>query len=431
MKRDTAIFDIISKELHRQQEGLELIASENFVSRQVMEAMGTCLTNKYAEGLPGKRYYGGCEFVDMSENLARDRAKQLFGAEWVNVQPHSGAQANAAVMLAMLQPGDKILGFDLSHGGHLTHGSPVNFSGKLYRPVFYGVERETGLIDWEKVAQKAREEKPKLIISGASAYSRDWDFKRLREIADEVGALLMADIAHPAGIIAMGMLTSPIQHCHVVTTTTHKTLRGPRGGMVMMGKDFENTWGDMTPKGEKKTASASLDGAVFPGTQGGPLEHVIAAKAVAFGEALTPEYRAYITQVVKNAKALAKAFTDRGYQIITGGTDNHLMLIDLRNKNLTGKQAENALGKAHITINKNMVPFDDKSPFVTSGIRIGTPAITTRGMKEEQMETIAEYIDTVLMNIDSDSVAAEVGKKVNNLAGDFPLYVDGKGVPGF
>ncbi|MGZ5282876.1 MAG: serine hydroxymethyltransferase [Bacteroidia bacterium] len=422
MKRDELVFDIINKELHRQQNGLELIASENFVSKQVMEAMGSCMTNKYAEGYPGKRYYGGCEFVDMTENLARDRAKELFGAEWVNVQPHSGAQANAAVMLALLKPGDKILGFDLSHGGHLTHGSHVNYSGKLYQPTFYGVEKETGLIDWEKVAQKAREEKPKLLITGASAYSREWDWKRLREIADEVGAWLMADIAHPAGIIAKGLLSNPLPHCHVVTTTTHKTLRGPRGGMILMGKDFENNWGDKTPKGEIKMASASLDGAVFPGIQGGPLEHVIAAKAVAFGECLSDEYGQYIQQVVNNAQALAKAFTDRGYNIITGGTDNHLMLIDLRNKNINGKQAENILGKAEITINKNMVPFDDKSPFVTSGIRIGSAAITTRGMKEAQMETVVDCIDRVLMNMENEMEIKAVHAKVKELANEFPLY---------
>lgn len=424
MKRDELVFDIINKELHRQQNGLELIASENFVSKQVMEAMGSCMTNKYAEGYPGKRYYGGCEFVDMAEDLARDRAKTLFGAEWVNVQPHSGAQANAAVMLALLKPGDKILGFDLSHGGHLTHGSHVNYSGKLYQPTFYGVDIETGLIDWEKVAQKAREEKPKLLVTGASAYSRDWDWKRLREIADEVGAYLMADIAHPAGIIAKGLLSNPLPHCHVVTTTTHKTLRGPRGGMILMGKDFENTWGDKTPKGELKMASASFDGAVFPGIQGGPLEHVIAAKAVAFGECLSDEYAQYIQQVVNNAKALAKAFTSRGYNIITGGTDNHLMLIDLRNKNINGKQAENILGKAEITINKNMVPFDDKSPFVTSGIRIGSAAITTRGMKEEQMETIVDCIDRVLMNMENETEIKAVHAKVKELANEFPLYAE-------
>ncbi len=426
MIRDEKIFHLINQELERQENGLELIASENFVSPQVMQAMGSCLTNKYAEGLPGKRYYGGCEIVDQVENIAIDRLKELFGASWANVQPHSGAQANAAVMLGVIKPGDTILGFNLAHGGHLTHGSPVNFSGKLYRPVFYNVEQETGLIDWEKVAEKARAEKPKLIICGASAYSRDWDYKRLREIADETGALLMADIAHPAGIISQGLLNNPMPHCHIVTSTTHKTLRGPRGGIIMMGQDFENPWGDKTPKGETKMMSAILDGAVFPGTQGGPLEHVIAAKAVAFGEALTEEYKVYIHQVVKNAQAMATAFTARGYKIITGGTDNHLMLIDLRNKNISGKQAENALGLAHITINKNMVPFDDKSPFVTSGMRIGTPAVTTRGMKEGQMEEIVSLIDEVLMNIDNETRIKETLGKVHALAAQFPLYPEMK-----
>ena len=419
MQRDNQLFSLIQKELERQQDGLELIASENFVSRQVLQAMGSVLTNKYAEGLPGKRYYGGCEIVDMVENLARDRAKELFGATWVNVQPHSGAQANAAVMLALLKPGDKILGLDLSHGGHLTHGSSVNFSGKLYNPSFYGVERETGTIDWEKVAEKARTEKPRLIICGASAYSRDWDYKRLREIADETGAYLMCDMAHPAGIIAKGLLNNPLPHCHVVTTTTHKTLRGPRGGMVLMGNDFEVPYG---PKQEMKTMSSIMDLAVFPGTQGGPLEHVIAAKAVSFGEALAPEFGDYVKQVVKNAKAMAQAFKERGYEIITGGTDNHLMLIDLRNKNITGKQAENTLVKAHITINKNMVPFDDKSPFVTSGIRIGSAAITTRGMKEEQMSRVVEYIDDVLMNLENETRIKETGQRVIDFTREFPLY---------
>ncbi len=419
MQRDDQLFNLIQKELERQQNGLELIASENFVSRQVLQAMGSCLTNKYAEGLPGKRYYGGCEVVDMVENLARDRAKELFGASWVNVQPHSGAQANAAVMLALLKPGDKILGLDLSHGGHLTHGSAVNFSGKIYTPSFYGVEKETGTIDWEKVAEKARIEKPKLIICGASAYSRDWNYVRLREIADEVGAYLMCDMAHPAGIIAKGLLNNPLPHCHVVTTTTHKTLRGPRGGMVLMGNDFEVPYG---PKQEMKTMSSIMDLAVFPGTQGGPLEHVIAAKAVAFGEALTPEFGSYIQQVVDNAQALSKAFKNRGYEIITGGTDNHLMLIDLRNKDITGKQAENSLVKAHITINKNMVPFDDKSPFITSGIRIGSAAITSRGMKEDQMDRVVQYIDDVLMNLDNETRIAEIGKQVIIFSQEFPLY---------
>jgi len=422
MNRDEVIFSLINKELDRQEHGLELIASENFVTPQVMEAMGSVCTNKYAEGLPGKRYYGGCEVVDEIENLAIDRLKKLFGAAWANVQPHSGAQANASVMLGVLNPGDKILGFDLSHGGHLTHGSPVNFSGKLYVPSFYGVEKESGVIDYNKVEATANREKPKLIICGASAYSRDWDFKRLREIADSVGALLLADIAHPAGLIATGQLTDPMPHCHIVTSTTHKTLRGPRGGIVMMGKDFENPFGIKTPKGELKMMSAVLDGAVFPGTQGGPLEHVIAAKAIAFGEALTDEFKAYTIQVKANAQAMAKAFTSRGYQIISGGTDNHLMLIDLRNKNISGKVAEQALVNAHITVNKNMVPFDDKSPFVTSGIRIGTPAITTRGLKEAQMDTIVDMIDRVLMNATDESYLAQVSKEVNELMSHFPLY---------
>jgi glycine hydroxymethyltransferase len=424
MKKDTAIFELIDKECQRQEHGLELIASENFVTRQVMTAMGSVLTNKYAEGLPGKRYYGGCEVVDQVENLAIDRLKQLFGAVWVNVQPHSGAQANAAVMLACLNPGDKILGFDLSHGGHLTHGSPVNFSGKLYKPSFYGVEQETGLIDYDKVEEIAKREMPKLLICGASAYSRDWDYVRLRKIADAVGALLMADIAHPAGLIATGLLNNPMPHCHIVTSTTHKTLRGPRGGIIMMGQDFENPFGQKTPKGETKMMSALLDAAVFPGTQGGPLEHVIAAKAVAFGEALTDEYRDYMKLVQQNAQAMAKAFVDRGYKIISGGTDNHLMLIDLRNKNISGKVAENALVKADITINKNMVPFDDKSPFVTSGIRIGTAAITTRGMKEKDMEEIVVLIDTVLMNPDDEKTLNGVRAKVNKMMEAFPLYKD-------
>src|SRR5436190_10371544 len=382
MKKDKIIFALIEKEKHRQESGIELIASENFVSPQVMKAQGTVLTNKYAEGLPGKRYYGGCEVVDKVEQLAIDRAKELYGAAWANVQPHSGAQANAAVMLACLKAGDTILGLDLSHGGHLTHGSPVNYSGKLYRPVFYGVERETGTINYDTVEATAKNDKPKMIICGASAYSRDWDYIRLRKIADSVGAILMADISHPSGMIAKGILNDPVPHCHVVTTTTHKTLRGPRGGMIMMGKDFENPFGEKTPKGETKMVSNVLDMAMFPGTQGGPLEHVIAAKAVAYGEALTDDFMHYCIQVQKNAKAMAEAFVKRGYNLISGGTDNHMMLIDLRNKNITGKEAENALVKAEITVNKNMVPFDDKSPFVTSGIRIGTPAITTRGLVE-------------------------------------------------
>ena len=422
MQRDTEVFNIIQKELHRQQTGLELIASENFVTPQVMEAMGSVLTNKYAEGLPGKRYYGGCEEVDKIENIAIERIKTLFGATWANVQPHSGAQANAAVMLGVLKPGDNILGFDLSHGGHLTHGSSVNFSGKLYSPHFYGVEPDSGLIDWNKVDIKAQEVKPKLIICGASAYSRDWDYARLRQIADSVGALLLADISHPSGIIAMKRLNDPIPYCHIVTSTTHKTLRGPRGGVILMGNDFENPMGEATLKGELKMMSAVLDGAVFPGTQGGPLEHVIASKAVAFGEALTPEFAKYIDLVLKNSKAMAKAFTDRGYNIITGGSDNHLMLIDLRNKNITGKLAEATLGKAHITINKNMVPFDDKSPFVTSGIRIGTPAITSRNMMPNDMETVVSLIDEALMNNSDDIHLGRIKSKVEDLMKGFPLY---------
>lgn len=422
MKRDNVIFKLIEKERQRQEHGIELIASENFVSPQVMEAMGSVLTNKYAEGLPGKRYYGGCEVVDEVEQLAIDRVKKLFGAAWANVQPHSGAQANAAVMLACLNPGDKILGFDLSHGGHLTHGSPVNFSGKLYKPSFYGVEQKNGRINFNKIEDIAVAEKPKMIICGASAYSRDWDYKKLRKVADKVGALLLADISHPAGLIAAKLLNDPMPYCHIVTTTTHKTLRGPRGGLIMMGKDFPNPFGLKTPKGELKMMSALLDAAVFPGTQGGPLEHVIAAKAVAFGEALTPAYRKYCEQVVKNAQAMAEAFMKKGYHIITGGTDNHLMLIDLRNKNISGKTAENALVKADITINKNMVPFDDKSPFVTSGIRIGTSAITTRGMKTKHMGTIVDLIDTVLMHPEDEKTLAAVRKKVNALMKNFPLY---------
>ena len=422
-ERDEAIFSLIQDERERQERGIELIASENFASPQVIEAAGSVLTNKYAEGLPGKRYYGGCEVVDQVEQLAIDRLKELFGAEWANVQPHSGAQANAAVMLACLNPGDTILGFDLSHGGHLTHGSSVNFSGKLYNPVFYGVDKETGLIDWDKVADKAREEKPKMIICGASAYSRDWDYERLREIADEVGALLLADISHTAGLIAKGLLNDPIPHCHIVTTTTHKTLRGPRGGVIMMGEDFENPFGIKTPKGNIRMMSSLLDSGVFPGTQGGPLEHIIAAKAVAFREALSDDYMHYTLQVTKNAKAMAKAFMDKGYQVISGGTENHLMLIDLRSKEgLTGKIAENALVEADITVNKNMVPFDDKSPFVTSGIRIGTPAITTRGMKEEHMPRVVELIDRVLMNHDKEEILAEVRKEINSWMKEFPLY---------
>jgi len=422
MTRDNQIFELIDKELNRQEYGLELIASENFVSKQVMEAAGSVLTNKYAEGLPGKRYYGGCQVVDVVEQIAIDRAKELFGAAWVNVQPHSGAQANAAVMLAVLQPGDKILGFDLSHGGHLTHGSPVNFSGKLYQPLFYGVEKETGLIDYKKLEEVALAEKPKLIICGASAYSREWDYAFIRAVADKIGALVLADISHPAGLIAKGLLANPLPHCHIVTTTTHKTLRGPRGGMIMMGQDFENPWGLKTPKGETRLMSNLLDMAVFPGTQGGPLEHIIAAKAIAFGEALSEEYGIYIKQVAANAQAMAKAFVAKGYGIISGGTDNHLMLIDLRNKNITGKVAENALEKAEITVNKNMVPFDDKSPFVTSGIRVGTAAVTTRGLKEAEMEQIVELIDRVLINPEDETNLNTVKAEVIKLVSAFPLY---------
>ncbi len=420
--RDTKVFDLIIAENKRQLHGIELIASENFVSDQVMEAQGSVLTNKYAEGLPGKRYYGGCEVVDVIEQLAIDRAKELFGAEWANVQPHSGAQANAAVMLACLNPGDKILGFDLSHGGHLTHGSPVNFSGKIYTPSFYGVDQETGTIDWNKVEATAQKEKPKLIICGASAYSRDWDYKRLREIADSVGALLMADISHPSGLIAKGLLNNPMQYCHIVTTTTHKTLRGPRGGLILLGKDFENPFGAKTPKGELRMMSALLDSGVFPGTQGGPLEHVIAAKAIAFGEALTDEYGDYIKQVRNNAATMCKTFVDMGYKVISGGTDNHLMLIDLRSKDLTGKLAQETLIKADITINKNAVPFDDKSPFVTSGMRVGTAAITTRGFKENDMVKIASLIDKTLMNHDNDTIITEVRKEVNAWMEGYPLF---------
>ena len=422
MQRDSIIFDLIRQEKERQMHGLELIASENFVSEQVMQAMGSELTNKYAEGLPGKRYYGGCEIVDQAEQLAIDRAKELFKAAWVNVQPHSGAQANSAVMLAVLNPGDKILGFDLAHGGHLTHGSPVNFSGKLYRPVFYGVEPETGLIDWGKVATIARQEKPKLIICGASAYSRDWDYAALRAAADEVGALLMADISHPAGLIARGLLNNPFEYCHIVTTTTHKTLRGPRGGMIMLPQDFENPFGLKMPKGELRSMSSVLDMAVFPGTQGGPLEHVIASKAISFFEALSDDYLNYILQVQKNAQALAKGFLERGYNIISGGTDNHLMLIDLRSKNLSGKQAENTLIKADITINKNMVPFDDKSPFVTSGMRIGSAAITTRGLKEADMERVVDLIDEVLQNHENDAKISGVKQEINAWMKNYPLF---------
>jgi glycine hydroxymethyltransferase len=422
MKRDKIVFDLIEKEKQRQEHGIELIASENFVSPQVMKAQGSVLTNKYAEGLPGKRYYGGCEVVDEVEQLAIDRIRQLFGAAWANVQPHSGAQANAAVMLACLKPGDKILGFDLSHGGHLTHGSPVNYSGKLYQPAFYGVEQETGLIDFNKVMEIAQREKPKMIICGASAYSRDWDYKKLREAADSVGALLVADISHPAGLIARGLLNDPMEHCHIVTTTTHKTLRGPRGGLILMGKNFDNPFGLKTPKGELRKMSSVLDSGVFPGTQGGPLEHVIAAKAVAFGEALSDEYMHYIVQVARNAKAMAQAFVDRGYKIISGGTDNHLMLIDLRSKNLTGKIAEEALIKADITINKNMVPFDTQPPMVTSGMRIGTPAVTTRGLKEKEVVKVVELMDEALQKPGDEKHLKSVKRKVNAMMKRFPLY---------
>jgi len=401
---------------------LELIASENYVSEQVMEAAGSVLTNKYAEGYPGKRYYGGCEVVDQVEQIAIDRAKALFNAEYVNVQPHSGSQANAAAYQAVLKPGDTILGFDLSHGGHLTHGSPVNFSGKLYKTAFYGVEKETGVLNYDKIQEKALEVKPQLIIAGASAYSRDINFKRFREIADSVGAILLADISHPAGLIAKGILNDPIPHCHIVTTTTHKTLRGPRGGIIMLGKDFENPFGQKTPKGTVKMMSTLLNSAVFPGNQGGPLEHIIAAKAIAFGEALEDNFLTYQIQVKKNAAAMAEAFVTKNYNIISGGTDNHMMLIDLRNKNITGKEAENALVKAEITVNKNMVPFDDKSPFVTSGIRVGTAAITTRGLKESDMSLIVDLIDEVLMNFENEEVLEQVGKKVNNLMQEKPLF---------
>ncbi|TRZ45177.1 serine hydroxymethyltransferase [Robertkochia solimangrovi] len=422
MQRDEQIFDLIQAEKERQLNGIELIASENFVSDQVMEAAGSVLTNKYAEGYPGKRYYGGCEVVDKVEQIAIDRAKELFGASWANVQPHSGSQANTAVFAACLKPGDKILGFDLSHGGHLTHGSPVNFSGKLYEPVFYGVEKETGMLNYDHIEAIAQREKPKMIIAGASAYSRDIDFKRFREIADSVDALLMADISHPSGLIAKGVLNDPIPHCHVVTTTTHKTLRGPRGGLILMGEDFENPFGLTLKNGNLRMMSSLFDSAVFPGNQGGPLEHIIAAKAIAFGEALTDEYLHYIVQVKKNAQAMAKAFVAKGYNIISGGTDNHMMLIDLRNKDLNGKLAEEALGKADITVNKNMVPFDDKSPFVTSGIRIGTAAVTTRGLLEEDMETVVGFIDEVLMNHEDDAKITALTDKVKALMSHRPLF---------
>ncbi len=424
MQRDNKVFDLIRQEKERQLHGIELIASENFVSEQVMEAMGSVLTNKYAEGYPGRRYYGGCQIVDQTEQLAIDRAKELFGAEWANVQPHSGAQANAAVFLACLKPGDTFMGLDLSHGGHLSHGAPVNLSGILYRPVAYTVDEKTATIDYDVMERVALEEKPKLIIAGASAYPREWDYARMRKIADKIGALLMADIAHPAGLIAAKLLNDPLPHCHIVTTTTHKTLRGPRGGLILIGKDIENPWGVTTPKGKVKMLSAMLDSAVFPGTQGGPLEHVIAAKAVAFGEALDPSFKTYCQQVMKNAQVMAKAFVDKGYHVTSGGTDNHLMLIDLRSKfpDITGKQVENTLVEADITINKNMVPFDSRSPFKTSGIRIGTSAVTTRGLKEDEVVQIVDLIDEVIANIEDQEVIAGVRKKVNALMKDFPLF---------
>ncbi|MDR1950820.1 MAG: serine hydroxymethyltransferase [Bacteroidales bacterium] len=425
MKRDQQIFDLIEKERERQTHGIELIASENFVSPQVMEAQGSCLTNKYAEGYPGARYYGGCQVVDQTEQLAIDRAKQLFGAEYANVQPHSGAQANMAVFLTCMKPGETFMGLDLSHGGHLSHGSPVNSSGILYRPVAYTVEEATGLINYDIMEEVALREKPKMIIGGASAYSRDWDWKRMREIADKVGAILMGDISHPAGLIARGLLNNPVPYCHIITTTTHKTLRGPRGGLIIMGKDFDNPWGLKTPKGEIKKMSALLNSAVFPGIQGGPLEHVIAAKAVAFGECLSDEYLTYIKQVKVNAEAMCKAFVDKGYKVISGGTDNHLMLIDLRTKfpEISGKLVENTLVKADITINKNMVPFDSRTPFTTSGIRVGTAAVTSRGLKETDMPVIVEFIDEVISNIDNETKIAEVCKKVNAMMSSRPLFV--------
>jgi len=424
MIRDKQIFDLINQEKQRQTHGIELIASENFVSDEVMQAMGSVLTNKYAEGYPGKRYYGGCEIVDQTETLAIERAKELFAAEYANVQPHSGAQANMAVMLACLKPGDTFMGLDLSHGGHLSHGSHVNSSGILYNAVSYEVEEEDGLINYDKMESKALETKPKLIIAGASAYSRDWDYERMREIADKIGAILMADVSHPSGLIAKGLLNDPVPHCHIVTTTTHKTLRGPRGGMILMGEDFENPWGLKTPKGATKMMSAVLNSAVFPGIQGGPLEHVIAAKAVAYGEALTDNYMNYILQVKKNAHHMAEAFINKGYHVISGGTDNHLMLIDLRSKfpEITGKLVENTLVKADITVNKNMVPFDSRSPFQTSGLRVGTPAITTRGLKEDQMPIIVDLIDQVISDIESEANLEKVRKQVNELMSGYPLF---------
>lgn len=422
MQKDSTVFHLIEKELERQRNGIELIASENFTSQAVLNAMGTCLTNKYAEGYPGKRYYGGCEIVDEIEQLAIDRLKELFGASYANVQPHSGAQANAAIFLAVLEPGDKILGFDLAHGGHLSHGSPVNYSGKVYEPHFYGVEEATGTIDMDKVEEKAKAVQPKLIICGASAYSRDWDYERFRSIADKVGALLLADIAHPAGLIAAGLLKDPLQHCHIVSSTTHKTLRGPRGGIIMLGENFDNPWGRTTQKGGAIKMGTILNSGVFPGMQGGPLEHVIAAKAVAFGEALQPEFKAYARQVIANAKTMANAFIDKGYKVISGGTDNHLMLIDLRTKGVTGKDAEAALGKADITINKNMVPFDTQSPFVTSGMRVGTAAITTRGFKENDCLQVVEWMDAAIQHAQDEHFLHDVKLKVNAFMQQFPLY---------
>lgn len=421
MQKDTLVFDLINQELDRQRHGIELIASENFTSLQVMQAMGTSLTNKYAEGYPGKRYYGGCEIVDQVEQLAIDRLKEVFKCTYANVQPHSGAQANGAVFLAVMKPGEKFLGLDLSMGGHLTHGSAANFSGKTYQALHYGVTKD-GIVDYDQLETIARAEKPKMIICGASAYSRDWDYKRIRAVADEIGAIVFADIAHPAGLIAAGLLNDPFDHCHIVTSTTHKTLRGPRGGVIMLRHDFENPWGLKDPKGNTRMMSALLDLAVFPGTQGGPLEHVIAAKAVAFGEILSEDFKAYGQQVIANAQAMAKAFVAKNYQLISGGTDNHLMLIDLRNKNITGKKAQETLDKAHITLNKNAVPFDDKSPFVTSGIRVGVPAITTRGMKEADMQTVVDFIDRILMNIDDETVIASVKEEVKAFMKQFPLY---------
>lgn len=424
MERDKLVFDIIEKERQRQLNGIELIASENFVSQQVLESMGSVMTNKYAEGYPGKRYYGGCQFVDETEQLAIDRAKELFGAEWANVQPHSGAQANMAVFLTCLKPGDTFMGMDLSHGGHLSHGSAVNSSGILYNPISYEVDQESGMIDYDKMEEKALAEKPKLIIAGASAYSRDWDYKRMREIADKIDAILMADIAHPAGLIAKGLLNNPIPHCHVVTTTTHKTLRGPRGGMILVGEDFDNPWGKKTPKGKIKTFTQMLNSAVFPGIQGGPLEHVIASKAVAFGEALTDDFKQYTHQVMKNANVMANTFVEKGYHVISEGTDNHLMLIDLRSKvpEVSGRKVENTMVLADITVNKNMVPFDDRSPFATSGLRLGTPAITTRGLKEEHMPVIVDLIDEVIMDVENEAKIADVKQRVNKMMAEFPMF---------